>query len=284
MDIKVSLPDRSLSLPLFDGKGENMKGEIRCATCHDPHNPLPLYRDPDQAGRTHSAFLRRGEKGRSGVCVDCHQRHALVEDTDHDLRLTAPSFRNISGKTPEQGGLCSSCHVAHGAHNQKHLWSAPLGPTLIEGWNPSHTTAENVMTRLCTGCHAPAGIARNHVPEFGLHPREKVQVVEGGGSISFAMVKDEFPIFTDQGDIAANGNIVCSTCHNPHQWNPSALIKGPGKPAVDGEGNVTNSFLRPNLHNKFCTECHGGESIVMFKYFHSKIGRQKKEESFPFEQ
>ena len=284
MDVKVSLPDRSPSLPLFNGQGESMKGEIRCTTCHDLHNPLPLYQDPAQEGKTRGTFLRLGEKGRSGVCIDCHPRYAMVADTDHDLRLTAPYFKNVYGETPEQGGLCSPCHVAHKARNQKYLWSAPLGPVLIEGWNASYTTADDFMTMVCTGCHAPEGIAKKHVPEFGLHPREKVKVVDGGGSISFAMVKDEFPLFTDGGDIAANGNIVCSTCHNPHQWNPSAPIKGPGKPAVDGEGNVTNSFLRPHLHNKFCTECHGGDSIVMFKYFHSKIGRQKKEEKFPFEQ
>ncbi len=65
---------------------------------------------------------------------------------------------------------------------------------------------------------------------------------------------------------------------------PLPAIKGPGRPAVDGEGNVTNSFLRPNLHTKFCTGCHGGESIVMFKYFHSAIGRQKKQENAPFAQ
>ena len=284
MDGKTSHSDRSGVLPLFGGPGKNKEGEIRCSTCHDLHNPLPLYKDHDNPDLRHGTFLRRGDRGGSGVCIDCHQNFALVEGTDHDLRLTAPSFKNICGKTPEQGGLCSSCHVAHGARNQKHLWSAPLGPALLEGWDPSHTSADSIMTALCTGCHAPAGIASKHVPEFGLHPRDKVRVVGGGGSISFEMVKDEFPVFTDEGEIAASGAIVCSTCHNPHQWNPSAALKGPGMPAVDGEGDVTNSFLRPNLLKKFCTECHGNESIVLFKYFHSKIGRSNKEESVPFEQ
>ena len=108
-------------------------------------------------------------------------------------------------------------------------------------------------------------------------------MVEAGGSISFEMSKNEFPIYTDEGDLAANGNIVCATCHNPHQWDPSRDIKGPGKPAVDEEGDATNSFLRPHLHDKYCTECHGEESIVKFKYFHDHTGRQKKEDAFSFE-
>ncbi len=283
MGIAVSLPGRPLALPLYDGRGETKQGEIRCATCHEVHNPLPLYRDPLRSDTTRGRFLRRSEKGRAGVCIDCHPRYDLVEDTDHDLRLTAPSFTNVYGETPEQGGLCSPCHVAHKARNQKHLWAAPFGPALIEGWNPSDTTTGNNMIRLCTGCHAPDGVAGKRVPEQGLHPREGVKVVEGGGGISFAMVKDDFPIFTDEGDRAENGAIVCSTCHNPHQWNPSSASKGPGRPAVDGEGNVTNSFLRPNLNKKFCAACHGSESIVMFTYFHSDGGRQKKKTSFSLE-
>ena len=281
MDIEVPSSEGSRALPLFDGRGENMQGKIRCATCHDLHDPQPAYQDPARAGATRGMFLRLGEKGRSGVCMVCHQHQALIEATDHDLRLTAPSFENAHGETPGQGGLCSPCHVAHKARNQKHLWAAPFGPALIEGWDPTYAAADNIMIRLCTGCHAPDGIAGKRVPRFGLHPRENVQVVGGGGSISFATVKDRFPIFTDGGEIAANGTIVCSTCHNPHQWNPSSMTKGPGRPAVDGEGNVSNSFLRPKLHNTFCAECHGGESIVRFTYFHSAPGRQKKMESLP---
>jgi hypothetical protein len=140
-----------------------------------------------------------------------------------------------------------------------------------------------MMTMLCTGCHSPGSVAEEHIPLFGLHPREKVNVVEAGGSISFEMSKNEFPIYTDEGDLAANGNIVCATCHNPHQWDPSREVKGPGKPAVLDDGDATNSFLRPHLHDNYCTECHGEESIVKFKYFHDDLGRQKKEDAFSFE-
>jgi predicted CXXCH cytochrome family protein len=259
------------------------KMKIRCTTCHDLHNPLPRYDDPVEPGVRHSKFLRYSDVEPSGVCIDCHPRYGLVKDTDHDLRLTAPDFENIYGETPQEGGLCSPCHVAHKARDQKHLWSASLGPSLLEGWNQPYTGDENMMTMLCTGCHSPGAVAEKHIPQFGLHPREKVNVVEAGGSISFEMSKNEFPIYTDEGDLAANGNIVCATCHNPHQWDPSRDIKGPGKPAVDEEGDATNSFLRPHLHDKYCTECHGEESIVKFKYFHDHTGRQKKEDAFSFE-
>jgi predicted CXXCH cytochrome family protein len=282
----ITLPaetTRSLMLPLYDEHGIAAKGTIRCTTCHSLHNPLPRYQDPAQTGVRHSKFLRYADVEPSGGCIDCHPRYGLVRDTDHDLRLTAPDFKNVYGVTPEEGGLCSPCHVAHKARDQKHLWSAPLGPSLLEGWNEPYTSDNNMMTMLCTGCHSPGAVAEDHIPPFGLHPKEKVKVVEAGGSISFEISKNEFPIYTDEGELAASGNIVCATCHNPHQWEPSREVKGPGKPAVNEEGDATSSFLRPHLHDRYCTECHGEESIVKFKYFHDHIGRQKKEDAFSFE-
>ena len=108
-------------------------------------------------------------------------------------------------------------------------------------------------------------------------------MVGGSTEIDLQLVTTQFPLFTDGGEISGNGYIVCSTCHNPHQWDPSRDVKGPGKPAVDEEGDATSSFLRPHLHDKYCTECHGEESIVKFKYFHDDLGRQKKEDAFSFE-
>jgi hypothetical protein len=208
----------------------------------------------------------------------------LIEGTDHDLSMVAPEFKNTSGQTPEQGGVCSPCHVVHRATQQRHLWSGPIGPAILKGWEQDYKVDNDMMTMLCTGCHSPGNIAETQIPQFGLHPKgfliPEEETVEGRPRITFEMVKDEFPIFTNTGEIAESGNIICSTCHNPHQWDPHVEEKGPGK---EVEGNVTNSFLRPNLHSKFCTECHGKDGLIKLKYFHSHIGRQKKEAPFSFE-
>jgi hypothetical protein len=97
--------------------------------------------------------------------------------------------------------------------------------------------------------------------------------------MTFEMVKNEFPIFTPEGEIAESGNIVCSTCHNPHQWDPHVAEEGPGK---NTEGCACNSFLRPDLHTAFCTECHGANGLIMLKYFHSHLGRKQKKAPFSF--
>ncbi|MEI6127064.1 MAG: hypothetical protein WCQ99_10990, partial [Pseudomonadota bacterium] len=87
------------------------------------------------------------------------------------------------------------------------------------------------------------------------------------------VISGKFPLFNDQADITDTGYIVCSTCHNPHQWDPAAASRGPGK---EVKGNIKNCFLRPNLDTKFCMICHGKESLLKFNYFHTQISRKKK--------
>jgi hypothetical protein len=250
---------------------------INCSTCHDFHNPYPLYDDPEKEGEKQTGFLRYAKNDASEICVTCHDRYVLIKGTDHDLTITAPDFINTAGQSPQQGGVCSPCHIAHKAPIQKYLWSAPIGPALLKGWEASYTTDNNTMTMLCTGCHSPGEIAEKHIPQYGLHPKEKV--MGGGSSIPFGQVKKEFPLFTDTGEVTENGNIVCSTCHNPHQWDPHVEAKGPGQ---ETEGNVTNSFLRTNLLKNFCSECHADDVLFKYKYFHSHIGRKKEKEPFVF--
>ncbi len=261
------------------------KMRINCSTCHDFHRPFPLHEDPGDPGVKHAKFLRFSSKGPEGVCIDCHPRYALLEGTDHDLRVTAPEFRNDYGLGPADGGLCSPCHGAHNATHKKNLWAAPLGPSVQGDWIRENASQDDMMTRLCTGCHAPGGVAEKQVPQLGLHPKgfrvPDTELIAKDSALTFAKVKDEFPIFTHTGDVADSGNIVCATCHNPHQWNPDLMEKGPGK--KDVEGDATNSFLRANLHSAFCSECHGKDSLIKFKYFHSKTSRQEKEGLFSFE-
>ena len=75
-------------------------------------------------------------------------------------------------------------------------------------------------------------------------------------------------------------SVINGTCHNPHQWDPHRDERGPGE---NVEGDVINSFLRPKLHAQFCTLCHGDEGLLMLKYFHSHLGRQKRGGTFTFE-
>ena len=253
------------------GEFYRSKMKIGCATCHDLHTASLTYDDPVQKGEKHSMFLRMSDKGASGICITCHPRHGLVEGTDHDLRITAPNTLNSSGKIPEQVGLCSPCHLAHNAQTQRFLWAGPLGPNVLPEWNQAYAVENQNMIKLCTGCHIAGGPGQQHVPKFGLHPKDDGQVVTS--SAYYDLVQFEYPFYTTSGDVSTNGDIVCSTCHNPHQWDPHRKKKGAG---ADIEGNATNSFLRLNLPSELCAYCHAKDGLIKFKYFHSKFSRAMK--------
>ncbi len=128
MNSAASLPGTSLVLPLFAGPGKNREGEIRCSTCHDFHNPLPLRPGRAPAAEKQGAYLRLSADGASALCVNCHPGQALVKGTDHDLGVTAPDYIAGLEKPVAPGDTCACCHRAHATKPLPYLWSAPLGP------------------------------------------------------------------------------------------------------------------------------------------------------------
>ena len=97
-------------------------------------------------------------------------------------------------------------------------------------------------------------------------------MVGASTDIDLDLIADPFPLFSDYGEISGDGYIVCSTCHNPHQWDARVQAEGSGELT---QGNVANSFLRANLNTQFCTICHGGDSLIVFTYYHSPLSRKK---------
>ncbi len=270
MNMSVPRSGASLPLPLFDNEGMNMGGEIRCATCHDFHSPYAYSDNADAGDVKHANFLRLSKDGNSGVCIACHTEQGWVRGTHHDLRITAPDFMNTEGRSPVQGGVCSACHMAHRGKEQKFLWSAPLGPSLLESWQQENDMGKSVMVQFCTGCHSPGGVAESAIPQYALHPRK--EMVGASTVIDLQQITDQFPLFIDDGELSGNGYIVCSTCHNSHQWDARIQAEGSGELV---QGNVANSFLRANLNTQFCTICHGEDSLIVFTYFHSPLSRKK---------
>jgi len=284
--VDITVPDdvASLSLPLYTQQGEpDRRGNMRCLTCHTSHDPAPLYPAPEDSTMRQGKFLRMGAWPPTDLCMHCHQNYGSVAKTDHDLRMTAPDYTNAAGETPDLSGLCGPCHAVHNAQQKQYLWSGPLGAAVLEGWKEDFTSPQNTMTALCTGCHAPGNCAETQVTRYGLHPKglatpyDRTSTQEVTETVS--QLIEQFPLYTDGGEVDNNGNIVCSTCHNPHQWDSRSTDEGPGD---NIEGNVTNSFLRPEIHGQLCSVCHGEEGLLKFKYFHSSLGRTTAGEPFPF--
>jgi len=281
--IKVTPQATSNLLPLADGRDNRAQdGVIRCFTCHDVHNPAPLYTASERRELKRGKFLRLSKSQPSEVCIACHREQGSIQGTDHDLRITSPGYKNVLNQNQQTGGLCSPCHVAHNAPQKKFMWAAPLGPARLDTWkDQSGDYHDSIMIQTCTGCHAPKKCAEKKIPRYAFHPgaltRQTVLQKSGPDMIYYNLVTNAFPIYTDEGEFKEGGYIVCSTCHNPHVWKKSAE-RGPGK-AV--EGGASDSFLRANIVTQFCARCHGEESLVKHSYFHTELSRVKKEIEFP---
>ena len=278
---------KEISFPLYSPEGKkDPEGMVFCSSCHNPHQWDPS--DPEKKGEDGTpldSFLRLASAGNSPLCNECHQDKAYIENTDHDLRLTAPKEKNTQGFTPAESGICKQCHSVHNAPHKSFIWNRKLGPSVVAHWKEEFATSENIMIGVCTSCHLEDECAEGKIPECGLHPtrlymalfHEKSDVLDKEQYEKFI---NQFPIFTDQGEKSIEGNIVCTTCHEPHLWDAYHPGKGTGE---EIEGNATNSFLRKDISFTFCASCHGEEALYKFKYFHSFKGR-KKEEPVPEEE
>ena len=261
--LNISPAEKGLTttLPLYNREGKTSKdGLLTCQTCHDPHRwslQNNSDRDPLQSeANSHNRFLRLENAPLPTLCANCHPNKAHVENTDHDLSITAPDHRNIMGETPAQSGTCGVCHLVHNSKNKVRLWAQEFGP------------GTNVIERMCDSCHSKNGVAWNKVPPAGHHPQE--ELVNLSGKIKSG--ETFLPLFEPlSAEPVLTGNISCASCHNAHQWDPEKATKGAG---VNLEGNATNSFLRTHSPDLMCKDCHGFQALFRFKFFHDPARRK----------
>ena len=262
LDVTPQRKGLTTTLPLFDRHGRRASGgSITCVTCHDPHRWDPLTRmaggDDNVQGNARNSFLRRPAAPYPQLCRDCHPAKAYMENTDHDLRVTAPDVRNSAGQIPAESGICGACHLTHNSQNWARLWARDFG------------AGESLMDMMCNSCHSSKGPAAAKTPPVGTHPAGRP--VNNAAHSTKGRI-DFFPLFHHNYAEPVNlGDISCPSCHNAHQWDPAAHTTGSG---VNLEGNATNSFLRSPSSIRPCKDCHGADALFRYKFFHKAEARQ----------
>ena len=210
--------------------------QIICLTCHSPHG-----------AKKETSILVKGSK--SPMCGECHQQENLVARTEHDLTLSAPAELDFTTKIGSQTGICGACHRPHNAGKYR-LWSRPL-----TGMKEGTFTSADAGTKMCESCHDERSCAKKKLVGKFSHPvnRDITKVTRG---------KLDFPTYNEEGAACDQGKIECTTCHNPHQWDPRKKECGPGQLV---EGTQSDSFLRmPNSGNsELCLTCHLTQKTVL---------------------
>jgi predicted CXXCH cytochrome family protein len=253
------------ALPLFNAAGKvTGSGLMTCETCHDPHSRRShAQADNRRKGGIDASgansFLRVTVSPGSELCVRCHQDKGAVRRSDHNLMVTAPNAKNIAGKTALESGVCGACHLMHRRTGGVLLWARKLGD------------GDQLMVRMCNSCHCEDGPAYLKIPRIATHPKTLFVVRRKGGDAG----SPPFPLFDKHtGAPVKVGDMSCPSCHEAHRWQPSGEVEGPA--GINREGNVLTSFLRANVPENECKECHGREALFLFKYFHLPDIRKKK--------
>jgi len=258
---KINSNSKPSALPLYDEDGypADHGGHVGCGTCHDPHN---WSASPDKKteninvkeleGDANNSFLRIADKGKSQLCVNCHQDKKTVLMTKHDMTMksikhavnTDDSESEKSADTDNVKGTCLHCHTPHNA-GENALWGLPAGD------------AETPVGKMCGSCHQKDKVAGKKLPGDHTHPV--------GVYIGNLEPHDEIPLFDDEGNRTKYADQVdCASCHNPHQWDPKN--KNNRSPAVlKEEGDTSNSFLRvpANNNSDLCVSCHHDKKLVV---------------------
>lgn len=247
---KVAAQD-IVKLPLFDKQGKRVKqgGNVTCMSCHDPHQ-WSAEHGKQASGDIHktrgdgsNSFLRIANNKDSALCKNCHRNQASVGLSRHNLGITAPKETNKDGMTVSRSGVCSACHVPHNGKSE-YMWA--------------RATKKNkgVMFR-CISCHAKGKVAKNKTTGKHSHPLHV--------NLKKIDAATDLPLFTKDGKRDdKNGLIDCSTCHDPHQWDPAnATAKSGRESATDGD--ASNSFLRLKASSgaALCVNCHKNKKTVI---------------------
>lgn len=269
--VNVSLSEKEMktNLPLYtvptydpiNQKQDKEEGQqLTCQTCHEVHQwseeAKPSLQNANVEGSVENSFLRQTIAGPGYICLDCHEDKKYVMWSEHDMRLVAPKAENELGRNVSQTGICSPCHAVHRAPQKKVLWARSL-----EG-------ERDFMLGTCVNCHKKDGCASAKDVFIGLHPSSFVytgkimeqQKLKGTG------INIYYPLYDKQGNKAPTGFVTCTTCHEPHQWDPMTKYYPVQK---NIEGDPTNSFLR-NKGPAFsiCLDCHGFEALLKYKGYH----------------
>lgn len=236
------------SIPPFS-KGDT----VTCSTCHNLHQWTPDKKENGPGikveGDARNSFLRK-LNANSELCTTCHLNQKYVVNTEHDMRVTAESEKNIINQTVEEGGPCSACHIPHNAFEKLLIW-AKMPQIDLE--TPS---------MLCRSCHAATKCAAVKIPAVDSHPTDIIATNIG------RRVERELgslPLFNkNDGRRVTSGIVSCGSCHNPHQW---AAGKPDNAPGENTEGTASNSFLRQKDFT-LCADCHRFDTIFRYKYYH----------------
>ena len=247
----INVPPQKAKIPAeFINKGAKTgyQGSITCLTCHKVH--MNKTQEP-------SLLIMGNEK--SSLCLACHVDKDYLAGSRHNLLRSAPKERNLQGKTPAEGGICSPCHLPH---------------------KPARNLRgkKDFTTQLCLSCHSKGNIGEKVIPRGYTHPLQVSPFEKRDGNPSVSVTTTErgkltLPLFNRYNVRDESGKVTCATCHEPHGLPSNSASK---QTAKGGERPKSAALLREESP-EICRQCHSSKfGLVNSKHDLSTLPPEKK--------
>ena len=180
-------------------------------------------------------FMRASHRG-GNICQACHADKRAVVDSGHNKG-------SRRAKDFERRGTCGTCHAPHGSE-------------FAVMWARSRGTGNHAVNTFCRSCHDAAPQPAEHPAEVFAWSQKPRQTMRSNAAAAM-------PVHDEQGHSAIVGSITCATCHDVHRER-----------AKGRRDDLPGLHLRlPEIVEPLCADCHGPESLFLYKFFHSPASR-----------
>jgi predicted CXXCH cytochrome family protein len=226
-------------------------GKKGCLDCHSLH----------EKNLKEGTLIKKSKDGKQGVCFDCHAEKMALEKSPHDFSNWDKERKEEVAKVlSRRWPITMDCELCH----QMHLGNQ--GSLLLE--TERHRKAP-AIDRLCLACHknrALSGIPQ--VTRYGMSAPLAFNFLGQAETDP----KKSLPFFDKTGKrttaLDAVVELGCATCHDPHQHS---------KDSSQVKGGVRGKYLRdPQKILKYCSACHGLQTLVIYPLFHTSRHRKSE--------
>jgi hypothetical protein len=227
---------RLMSASVVDPGWPTVSGTVQCFTCHDVKQQCDATVDRPQ---DNASFLRQAADGTTTFCANCHRDSKIAKFNPH-MMLQADRHTPIEPR-------CDVCH------------DKPMDTSAMTRSGDASLRADQVT--LCRSCHphhkdiSPMGHVLTVIPPEMLaymRAREITGLLEMPSQDLIKQLQTDHakPTLMVPNSL---GQVVCSTCHNPHEqgtFAPDSVLSDRSLRLIKGH------LMTPTRGELFCRHCH----------------------------
>jgi hypothetical protein len=227
---------RAMTASLANPGWPTVNGTVQCLTCHDVKQQCDTAAERPEGN---ASFLRQAANDETQFCANCHREGQINKFNPH-LMLAADQHTPIEQR-------CQVCH------------DKPMDNTAMTRGADASLRAEQVL--LCKSCHPRHKDISTTQHVLAVIPPEMLAYMRAREMTGLLNSPSPDLIKELQAQHAkptmmvpdAQGRVVCTTCHNPHEqgtFAPDSVLSDRSLRLMKGH------LVTPTRSELFCHHCH----------------------------